>query len=276
MIVLLRKLLTPFFFRYSILIEIFHVVHYYAGYIFYKYSVLFNKVYIGGYLSARQEIGRGRHKVLLNILNLLIKKKKESGTIIEIMEIGSFCGESTIMMGNFLLKKNIPFKITCVDIWNSFEAKSDSNFYSSKIQQNLKNGKVFKLFKHNIKNSGFSKNVKIIKENSNYALKNIKKKFDLIFIDGSHSYSYVFNDIMNSKKKLNNNGYLVGDDYEISYNKTKHLNYPKLIKENVDHIYDYKNKIVMHPGVTYAVNKIFGNIQSYNGLYIQKIKKRAL
>ena len=63
---------------------------------------------------------------------------------------------------------------------------------------------------------------------------------------------------------------------EISYNKTKHLNYPKLIKENVDHIYDYKNKIVMHPGVTYAVNKIFGNIQSYNGLFIQKIKKRAL
>lgn len=79
MIVLLRKLLTPFFFRYSILIEIFHVVHYYAGYIFYKYSVLFNKVYIGGYLSARQEIGRGRHKVLLNILNLLIKKKRKVG-----------------------------------------------------------------------------------------------------------------------------------------------------------------------------------------------------
>jgi len=271
----IRKLLTPLFFRFIIIIEIFHIIHYYTGYIFYKYSILCNKVYIGGYMFSRQEIARGRHKILRNILNLVVKKKiKNKKKTIEILEIGSFCGESTIMMGNFLLKKKIPFKITCVDVWSSFSLESYSDFFLVKINENLKNGKVFSLFKHNIKNSGFSKNIKVIKGDSNIVLKNIKKKFDLIFIDGSHSYKYVFNDIKNSIKILNNNSYLVGDDYEIPYNKTKHLNYTKLIKENIDCIYDYKNKMNMHPGVTLAVNKFFGSIPSRNGLFVKQLKKK--
>ena len=75
-------------------------------------------------------------------------------------------------------------------------------------------------------------------------------------------------------KILNNNGYLVGDDYEEIYNKTKHLNYKKLITEDVDSLYDYKNKKNIHPGVTLAVHKIFGSIPSLNGLFVQQLKEK--
>ena len=271
----IRQLLTPLFFNFPFLITIFLIIRHYTGYIFYKYNLLCNKIYIGGYMFSQQEIARGRHGVIKKILNLLVKKKlKNKKETIEILEIGSFCGESTIMIGNFLSQKKTPFKITCVDIWNSFSYVHPNAFYLNKINENLKNGKIFNLFKHNINNSGYSKNVKIIKGDSNIVLKNIKIKFDFILIDASHSYKYVCNDIKNSMKILNNNGYLVGDDYEEIYKKTKHLNYKKLIKENLDSFYDHKNKKNIHPGVTFAVYKFFGNIPSLNGLFVRQLKNK--
>lgn len=271
----IRDLLTPLFFNLPVLITIFQITRYYTGYIFYKYKILRNKVYIGGYMFSQQEIARGRHRIIKKVFNLLIKKKlKNKKKLIEILEIGSFCGESTLMIGNFLSKKKISFKITCVDIWSPFPYDHTNEFFLNKCNENLKNGKIFNLFKHNIKNSGFSKNIKVIKGDSNVVLKKIKKKFDFIFIDASHSYKYVYNDIKNSMKILNNNGYLVGDDYEEIYNKTKHLNYKKLITEDVDSLYDYKNKKNIHPGVTLAVHKIFGSIPSLNGLFVQQLKEK--
>jgi hypothetical protein len=75
-------------------------------------------------------------------------------------------------------------------------------------------------------------------------------------------------------KLLNNNGILVGDDYEQNYKNSKHLNFKKLIEEDIDSIYDHKSKKNMHPGVTLAVHKFFGNIKNFNGLFILELKNK--
>ena len=266
----IRKFLTPLFFNFPFLITTLQVLRYYLGYIFYKYNLLNKKIYIGGYMFSQQEIARGRHETMKKILNSLIKKKKN----LEIIEVGSFCGESTLIIGSYLQEKKINFKMTCVDIWNAFPLDHANSFYLSKFNENLKNGKVFTLFKHNLKQANLLKNIKFIKGDSNKVLKKIKKKFDLIFIDGSHSYNYVCNDIKNSMKLLNNNGILVGDDYEQNYKNSKHLNFKKLIEEDIDSIYDHKSKKNMHPGVTLAVHKFFGNIKNFNGLFILELKNK--
>ena len=269
----IREFLTPIFFKFPVLISIIEILRYYTGYFVYKYNLFLNKVYIGGYLFSQQEIGRGRHHIIKKILNLLIKKnnsdvkKKE----IEILEIGSYCGESALLFGDFLFNKNVSFKITCVDIWGPYPFKNLRGFYSKKFNANIINGKVFNLFKHNMKKSNFHKNIIPIKGDSNKLLKKLKKKFDLIFVDGSHSYKYVYNDIKNSIKLLNNNGFLIGDDYEQSYKQTKYLNFKKLIRNNIDSIYDKKTKENFHPGVTLAVHQLLGDIPNINGLFVQKL-----
>ena len=269
-----RKFLTALFFNFPILITILQMLRYYLGFISYSFSMINNSTYIGGYMFAQQEIARGRHMVIKNILKKLLKSKKKNNQIIDILEIGSYCGESTIMMGNFL-KKKISFNMTCVDVWKSYEQNHSNSFYLSKFHENLDNGNVFRLFKHNIKSSRLSNNVKIIKGDSNKVLNKIKKKFDIVFIDGSHSYQYVKNDIKHSLSKLKNNGILLIDDYEQSYKDSRHLNLKKLVLvDNVDSFYDCKTNNNMHPGVTLAVFEMLGNIKNFNGLLALKFKNK--
>ena len=48
-------------------------------------------------------------------------------------------------------------------------------------------------------------------------MKQIKKKFDIIYIDGSHYYLDVINDFKNSLKILKKGGLLIFDDFLWNY-----------------------------------------------------------
>jgi SAM-dependent methyltransferase len=86
----------------------------------------------------------------------------------------------------------------------------------------------------------------LLKDNKNIEFHNLdfdsfyktnKLKYDLIYIDGSHEYQHVKEDINNSKKILTENGVICGHDYNSTC-----------------------------PGVIKAVNEIFGqnNIKVYS------------
>ena len=94
---------------------------------------------------------------------------------------------------------------------------------------------------------------------------NNSHKFDFIIIDANHQFDYVYKDIVSSKKLLNNNGFIIGDDYEI---EAKNLSFTTLEKnKNSDLIYDKKSNKSYHPGVVLAVKKAFKNLKSKNGMF---------
>ncbi len=109
-----------------------------------------------------------------------------------ILEIGSFEGMSLLFFQYFLKVK----KIFSVDI------KKNKNF-----NKNIKNFNNVKYF--NMKSDLFFK-------------KKINFKFDIIYIDGSHYYRDVFNDLMNSEKKLKKDGLLIIDDLLLDLNYRKY------------------------------------------------------
>ena len=76
---------------------------------------------------------------------------------------------------------------------------------------------VFKRFKKNSFN--FSDRISINRTTSNEFFKKNKKKFDLIYIDGSHHYLDVKKDLINSIKFINNNGIIILDDFIWDYYK---------------------------------------------------------
>ena len=261
----LRKSFEIILFKYPFFINIFQILRYYIGFIPYLINKILNRPYIGGYLFSDTDSFRGRYENIEKIINHINKTK------IKVLEIGCYCGQNTIFMGNLFRNMNINYQITCLDIWNDYDRGTDKlNFFHNKVSENLKNGKVFNLFMQNIKNTNMQKHISIKKRDSFTYLDNIDEKFDLIIIDGSHSYKYVFKDILNAKRLINNNGFIVGDDYEIDFKSIEYLNYQKAIQNNKDTIYCPKSGINFHPGVTKATYELLGNIFEINGQFIVK------
>ncbi len=112
------------------------------------------------------------------------------------LEIGSFEGGSAI----FVSSRFKDSKIFCVDNWIKTEDGYNSLDFSD----------VEKNFDYNIKN--YSNIYKIKKTSNDFFLDN-NQSFDVIYIDGYHKASQVYEDCLNSWKNLNVNGILICDDY---------------------------------------------------------------
>lgn len=135
-----------------------------------------------------------------------------------IIEVGTWLGASAIHMAKIIKSLNLDTKIYCVDtwlgaeeFWTSLNETSDRNLF-------LKNGypQVYYQFLSNV----FANNVQDIitpipnTSHIGYLILNYHEiKADLIYIDGSHEYFDVKNDITNYLNLLNSNGIIFGDDF---------------------------------------------------------------
>ena len=88
-------------------------------------------------------------------------------------------------------------------------------------------------------------NIKLHKSDSSTFLSNCPdNEYDIIYIDGDHSYNGVKKDLIQSIKKIKNGGYIMGHDYEMNMNKAK-TNYDFGVKKAVDEFcLDYKQQII--------------------------------
>jgi predicted O-methyltransferase YrrM len=134
-----------------------------------------------------------------------------------VLEIGSYEGRSSYFLLKFLTK----IKLTCVDTFKPFLELQDKNL--------KKFNKIFLNFKKNT--SKYSKKLKIFKGTSHdFFKKNKYKKFDLIYIDGSHEYSYVLHDANKAFLVLKKNGILIFDDFMWENDAQKKLPFNAIIQ----------------------------------------------
>tara|TARA_B100001540_G_scaffold166605_1_gene147347 strand:- start:1041 stop:1778 length:738 start_codon:yes stop_codon:yes gene_type:complete len=139
----------------------------------------------------------------INCLDFFFKKNNIYHNKIEALEIGSYEGNSSV----FFLKYFQNIKLTCVD---TFEGSNDEK--ADKDYQNKYDNSIYENFVHNTKK--YSDKIRIFKSTSQNFFKNINdKKYDLIYIDGSHSAKDVFDDAINSFNVLNKDGYIIFDDF---------------------------------------------------------------
>lgn len=69
---------------------------------------------------------------------------------------------------------------------------------------------------------------------SDYFFKKNKKTYNLIYIDGSHEYSQVKRDLINCFNLLENNGYIICDDFNWFFYEDVNKNPMKAILEFYD------------------------------------------
>ena len=121
---------------------------------------------------------------------------------IKYLEIGSFEGRSAVFVGEL----NNVEEVTCVDTFDGSDEHKDDNF-----------DLVYKNCSENLKKLNTPYN--LIKDTSHNFFKKNNKKFNVIYIDGSHFYDDVKKDFINAMNCLDEEGILICDDFLWFYYK---------------------------------------------------------
>lgn len=193
---------------------------------------------------------------------------------ISIMEIGSWFGASALSWAQGL-KEYADGKgnLTCIDAWKPFfnlEEHQD-NEYVIEMEKLLESDFAYKVFLHNISTVPNSIITQHFRGKSENILKFLKdESYSVIFIDADHTYDFVKKDILESLRLVENHGIICGDDLNM---QMKDIDKDFAINsKNKDFIRDPKTERNYHPGVTIAINEIFGDVSSWGGYWaMQKI-----
>ena len=145
------------------------------------------------------------------------------------LEVGVFCGVTARNVCELLkeIHKN-EFRYVGIDLFGerAFQDEITPNYLNKqKFSNPLKNLFYNFLLRENINSyesvqnflKNFSKNVTLIKGNSNVILRNLDlKNIDFVFLDGGHSFETVFDDLNLIYKKISSNkgAVILCDDYE--------------------------------------------------------------
>lgn len=132
-----------------------------------------------------------------------------------IVEVGSWKGQSTVSLAKACKELGLDTKIYCIDTW-----LGAIEFYTHPTEERdlmKKHGypQVYYQFISNLYHEGVLHMVETIPLPSNVA-HIVAPQADLIYIDASHEYQDVVDDIENFSKKLNEGGIMFGDDYNNS------------------------------------------------------------
>lgn len=118
---------------------------------------------------------------------------------IKILEIGVYQGRMTAMWNSILISRDVLYEYIAVDHFRGSEEHSkEINYYD----QTLKNLEPIMDYITIIKNDSVSESEKHPDE-----------WFDIIYLDASHDYESVMNDIKCWYPKVKPGGFLCGDDY---------------------------------------------------------------
>lgn len=125
--------------------------------------------------------------------------KFQTTSNMEMLEIGAYQGESTLIFAEKFLK------ITTIDPYLDNYDPSDPTCNHISLE------KVYEKFLELTKDID---SIKLIRKTSDEAYNDlIDKKFDFIYIDGMHTYDQVKKDIKNYKSLVKPGGFIGGHDY---------------------------------------------------------------
>jgi lipopolysaccharide biosynthesis glycosyltransferase len=172
---------------------------------------------------------------LFDTRNEMIKHYCDTIVSPKIVEIGVFRGDFL----DYIFKNCNSGSIDAVDLFEGITCSGDVD------GNDVVHYDVGKSYLELIEKYKENPNIRIHKSNSIHFLQNQENNsFDIIYIDGDHSYEGVKHDLTNALSKIKKNGYIMGHDYEMNMTKAKN-NYDFGVKQAVDEFcITYNQKII--------------------------------
>jgi hypothetical protein len=137
-----------------------------------------------------------------------MKTREEMLSLLPINLIGAELGVFEGEFSKIILNKIQPSVLFLVDIFKGEMCSGDKNGDNMKtILLESSYNKLLEYYKN-------TDNVKIIKDTTINFLNSLNDDYlDFVYIDADHTYDGVYADLMLSRLKVKNNGYILGHDY---------------------------------------------------------------
>jgi predicted O-methyltransferase YrrM len=228
-------------------------------------SLLQGKPYFGHALQARQGVPF-RHSYFLPIVRA--QKRIFGSKPLRILEIGSWAGASAVSWAHALAAADAHGSVLCIDPWESyFDLTVEKTHFYSDMNAAAADGSIFKLFQHNITTSGF-REISFMRGSSNDMLPTLAdKSYEIIFLDGSHSYHNIAFDIAQARRLITDGGVICGDDLELQSGELPAAEHQAALASAAEWIWSSAAEMSYHPGVTQAVDEAFGPVSVWDGLW---------
>lgn len=233
---------------------------------YYQFCCQHGRPYFGRVMSAAQGLPL-RHVVMQELIRIEADRL-QSGRF-HILEVGSWAGGSAITWAEAIKRhqRGNGF-IICVDPWEPYfdlTKRPNAPVYREMFEA-LATDTIYDLFLHNVKAAGHDDIVMPIRGNSTAILPTLPRGyFDLVFIDGDHSYAAVSADLKAATGLIKDGGILCGDDLELQLPEID-LQYARTQMES-DYVRDPRSGREYHPGVTLAVGELIGSVSSVVGCW---------
>jgi predicted O-methyltransferase YrrM len=219
-----------------------------------------------------------RHLFMYSTIGNYIEASKYNNNNFNLVEIGTWMGSSMLTWAHALRTyNNATGNIVCIDPLipyltdNAVPIDSEHQEFYNEMQALLEENYVYEIWNHHRKLVPNSINVSLFREKSSNALPILESnKFDVVYIDGSHSYSSVLDDINQAARITREGGIICGDDLELQLHQCDQEF--AINNKNSDYIIEPKNNMFYHPGVTLAVGEYFGEVSSYAGFWVARKK----
>lgn len=142
------------------------------------------------------------------IFNKLIEEIRPK----RIVEIGSWKGQSTVTMAKACQQLGLNTQIQCIDTWLGAEEFYTMPNKERDLMKKWGYPNVYYQFLSNIINEGVVEMIEPITVPSSIGVY-LASNAEMVYIDGSHSYTDVLEDIKNMWPKTKLGGVMFGDDY---------------------------------------------------------------
>src|SRR5262245_26125371 len=202
--------------------------------------------------------------VALSMIEALVDEHVKQRDETRVLEIGSFCGISTLTWGRALERVGVrDYMIYCADRWyHSGVIRYGSDKVEIAGERDTFNHEIFRF---NISKSIGLAHVTEVIGDSRVALRGLRDGFfDVIYVDGYHGYDVVVEDIPNAFRVCKLGGIICGDDYDCSPAMME------MIPNEAIHWDEYimpPTDVGVHPGVVLAVNRLLGVPRPYGGFW---------
>lgn len=204
-----------------------------------------------------------RTAMLPSIVQWVAKEKGEKP--IRILEIGSWMGSSTLAwVEGLTVFHQTNGQIFCADLWG--QNKTTEYQPGQVVYKSVPSTFAYDVFSYNMRVSNCQSLITRVIGDSIYSLSGLRDNwFDIIYIDGSHRYDVVAEDIRNARRLITDGGIICGDDLELEIDQCD----PTALEQqkNQDQGHDPLNNQAYHPGVTLAVAEAFGPVNPFIGLW---------
>lgn len=144
----------------------------------------------------------------------------------DVLEIGSYCGKSTICMAQTATS------VTCVDYWDGRGTAVPANTWDS--------------FKRNVRDYGVDHNVKTLNPDAMPPT----ESYDVVFIDGDHAKESVKADISKAIGSLRQDGLIVFHDYKSEQDPGVTAAVNEFIESGAELVYSVETLAVVRPPIS--------------------------